>query len=121
MPDEPPMDRDRRQHASRELGALGATDEERRRRRDPRRRKLRVLAGLDRTLHRLRRERGFSQSGLARRAGVTRAMISAYENGHSQPSLATLDRLLAALEVTPSELAAALEAVPARPKRKDRR
>ena len=109
------MERSRRDRATRDLGTLSAADEQSRRRRDSRRRQLRVLTGLDQILRRLRRQRRLSQSALARRAGITRAMISAYENGHSQPSLATLDRLLAALEVTPGELAAALDAAKAAP------
>ena len=35
-----------------------------------------------------------TQTELARRAGVTQALISAYENGHRQPTLPALMRLL---------------------------
>lgn len=43
------------------------------------------------------RERaGLTQAELARRAGTSQATLSAYENGHKQPSIDTLDRLLAA-------------------------
>lgn len=39
---------------------------------------------------------GLSQAALAGRAGVSQALISAYENGHRQPTLPTLQRLLIA-------------------------
>jgi predicted nucleotidyltransferase/DNA-binding XRE family transcriptional regulator len=37
-----------------------------------------------------------SQTDLARRAGVAQSVISAYESGHREPSLRTLQRLVAA-------------------------
>ena len=37
-----------------------------------------------------------TQSALAARAGVAQSLISAYENGHRQPTLPVLKRLLAA-------------------------
>ena len=43
-----------------------------------------------------RRRAGLSQTALAARAGTSQATISAYERGTKAPSLATLDRLLAA-------------------------
>ncbi len=59
-----------------------------------------------------RQQGGLSQAKLARRAGVTQSVISAYESGARQPSLATLARLVAAtgsdLEVrvsSPSDVA----------------
>ena len=47
-------------------------------------------------LRRARRRRALSQSDLARRAGTSQPVVSAYENGHRDPSTATLRRLLAA-------------------------
>ena len=47
-------------------------------------------------LRRAREDAGLSQQELARRAGTSQATISAYENGAKEPSLRTLDRLLAA-------------------------
>ncbi len=43
-----------------------------------------------------RRRCGLTQAELARRAGVTQSVISAYESGAGQPSLPTLTRLVAA-------------------------
>lgn len=43
-----------------------------------------------------RTRRGLSQAELARRAGTSQPVISAYERGHRDPSTATLRRLLAA-------------------------
>lgn len=47
-------------------------------------------------LRRAREHAGLSQQELARRAGTSQATISAYENGAKEPSLRTLDRVLAA-------------------------
>lgn len=43
-----------------------------------------------------RRSAGLSQAALARRAGITQSVVSAYENSARQPSLPTLARLVAA-------------------------
>jgi len=51
---------------------------------------------IDVALREARRSAGLSQQELARRAGTSQATISAYENGAKEPSLRTLDRLLAA-------------------------
>jgi uncharacterized protein len=48
------------------------------------------------TLRDARTRAGLTQSELARRAGVTQSVISAYESGHRQPSLPTLSGLVAA-------------------------
>jgi transcriptional regulator with XRE-family HTH domain len=54
-----------------------------------------------------RRRAGLTQGALAGRAGTSQATVSAYESGRKQPSVATLDRLLAAagsrLTVEPAE------------------
>jgi transcriptional regulator with XRE-family HTH domain len=47
-------------------------------------------------LRRARTRAGLTQYALARRAGTSQATISAYESGRKQPSVETLDRLLAA-------------------------
>ena len=43
-----------------------------------------------------RRHAGLTQVELARRAGVTQSMVSAYENDRREPGFSTLDRLLRA-------------------------
>ena len=53
---------------------------------------MRIAAAL----RRAREQAGLSQQQLALRAGTSQATISAYENGAKEPSLRTLDRLLAA-------------------------
>ncbi|HLL93141.1 MAG TPA: helix-turn-helix transcriptional regulator [Solirubrobacteraceae bacterium] len=45
---------------------------------------------------RIRRARGYSQTELARRSGLDRSALSAYEHGRRQPSVATLARIAAA-------------------------
>jgi len=103
------MDSARRRRAVRDLRAERASALGRRRRR---RAALQQLAGLGRTLRRLRRLAGMSQRELAAAASVTRSMISAFENEKTFPSLHTLDRLLAALDVSVAELGRALRADP---------
>jgi transcriptional regulator with XRE-family HTH domain len=44
----------------------------------------------------VRRRRGLSQAELARRAGTSQPVISAYEHGRRDPSVGTLRRLVAA-------------------------
>lgn len=56
------------------------------------------LAAIGPALRALREDRGLRQYVLAERAGITKAMLSAYENGKRRPSLGTLDRILAALD-----------------------
>ncbi len=48
----------------------------------------------------LRRERGWSQRELAKRAGVTNGMISLIEQNRVSPSISSLHRILEALPVT---------------------
>lgn len=51
-------------------------------------------------LRRARTAAGMSQRGVAERAGVTQPEVSAYENGRRQPTLPTLQRLVAATGFT---------------------
>jgi transcriptional regulator with XRE-family HTH domain len=61
------------------------------------------LATLIRTL---RKAQGLSQEALAERAGLHRNFISLIERGQNQPTVDTLFRLAAALELTAVELVA---------------
>ncbi|HEX9376520.1 MAG TPA: helix-turn-helix domain-containing protein [Actinomycetota bacterium] len=47
---------------------------------------------------------GLSQSALEGRSGIPKARLSRYENGHVLPSIETLGRLAAALEVSEASL-----------------
>jgi len=47
-----------------------------------------------------RRAAGLTQAELARRAGVTQSVISAYESGRREPALSTLSRLVDATGAT---------------------
>lgn len=61
---------------------------------------------------RLLRERcGLRQFEAAERAGVTKAMLSAYERSRRRPSLATLSRVLDALDARLVDLGSAVEHV----------
>jgi len=54
---------------------------------------------IGRRLRKLREDKTFSQGDIERRTGLLRCYISRVENGHTVPSLETLERLAAALEV----------------------
>ncbi len=43
-----------------------------------------------------RRRAGINQAELSRRTGITRSVLSAYERGHRQPSVAALARIASA-------------------------
>ncbi len=58
-----------------------------------------ILEHVAGNLRRLRQEAGLSQEALAGRAGVSRRMLVNIERGDANVSLATLDRLAAALAV----------------------
>ena len=47
----------------------------------------------------LREDRSLSQGDIEKRTGLLRCYISRVENGHTVPSLETLERLAAALEI----------------------
>jgi hypothetical protein len=61
----------------------------------------------------IRRTAGLSQAELARRCGVQRSVLSAYEHGRRQPSVAALARIASAggmaLEISPLSDEAAME------------
>jgi transcriptional regulator with XRE-family HTH domain len=70
-----------------------------------------VVAGE--LIRELRRDSGLSQAELARRTGMPRSVLSAYEHGHRQPSVAALARIAAAagveLRLAPTADRAAIE------------
>ena len=59
---------------------------------------------LARNLRRLRLERGWSQDDLAAEARTRQALVSGIEIGAANPTLASLEKLAATLEVTLAEL-----------------
>ena len=50
-------------------------------------------------LRKLREEKNLSQGDIEKRTGLLRCYISRVENGHTVPSVETLERLAAALEI----------------------
>jgi transcriptional regulator with XRE-family HTH domain len=66
------------------------------------------LDGVGRALRLLRLRRGRRQFQIEAQAGITKAMLSAYETGKRQPSLRTLGSLLDALEADLADLHRAL-------------
>ena len=70
-----------------------------------------LTAALAATVQTARHARGLSTEALARRSGVSRAMIGKIERGQAQATAALLGRLSAALGMTLSELVADAERV----------
>jgi len=59
---------------------------------------------IGRRLRKLREQESLSQGDIEKRTGLLRCYISRVENGHTVPSLETLERLAAALEIPLYEL-----------------
>lgn len=59
---------------------------------------------IGKRLRQLREQASLSQGDIERRTGLLRCYISRVENGHTVPSLETLERMAAALEVPLYEL-----------------
>lgn len=74
-----------------------------------------IFNGLGRALRWLRDRRGKRQYQIADGAGITKAMLSAYETGKQKPSLDTLEKILAALGCDLNDLHNALQIVNERP------
>ena len=63
---------------------------------------IRRRVGLN--VKRYRKERGFSQEGLALECGVHRTYVSGVERGIRNPTVVVLERVARALDVPPSRL-----------------
>src|SRR5206468_10746573 len=74
-----------------------------------------IFQGLGRALRWLRDRQSKRQYQVADAAGITKAMLSAYETGKQKPSLDTLEKILAALEGDLNDLHNALQIVNERP------
>ena len=71
----------------------------------------RAFDGLGRALRWVRQRQGKKQYEVADAAGITKAMLSSYENGRQRPALDTLERILGALEIDLDYLAYAIRMV----------
>ena len=76
-----------------------------------------IFDGLGRSLRWLRERQGKRQYQVAEGAGITKAMLSAYETGKQKPSLDTLEKILDALLCDLNDLHNALQIVNGRPER----
>jgi transcriptional regulator with XRE-family HTH domain len=74
-----------------------------------------IFNGLGRALRWLRDRRGKRQYQVADGAGITKAMLSAYETGKQKPSLDTLEKILGALDCDLNDLHNSLQIVNERP------
>lgn len=70
-----------------------------------------VFEGLGKALRWLREKAGLRQYETAKAAGITKAMLSAYETGKQSPSLESLEKVLDALGADLVSLARALDHV----------
>jgi len=66
------------------------------------------FSAIGEALRWLRKERGLRQAEVAKSAGITSPMLSAYETGKQRPSLATIDKVLRALDSDVWDLTKAL-------------
>lgn len=64
--------------------------------------------GLGAGLARLREERGRLARDVAEEAGISRAMLSCYENERTVPNVKSLERILDALDAGPADLERAM-------------
>ena len=74
-----------------------------------------LFNGLGRAIRWLRDRNNKRQYQVADTAGITKAMLSAYETGKQKPSLDTLEKILTALECDLNDLHNALQIVNDRP------
>ncbi len=74
-----------------------------------------AFEGLGKALRWLREKQHKKQYEIAESAGITKAMLSAYETGKQKPTLDTLEKILAALEVDLGDLFDTLQVVNERP------
>jgi len=74
-----------------------------------------IFQGLGRAIRWLRDRQGKRQYQVADAAGITKAMLSAYETGKQKPSLETLEKILSALECDLNDLHNSLQIVNERP------
>ena len=74
-----------------------------------------LFEGLGRALRWLREKAGLRQYETAQAAGITKAMLSAYETGKQSPSLESLEKVLGALGADLMDLTRALDHVNERP------
>lgn len=78
---------------------------------------MQMFDGLGRALRWLRENRRLRQFEVAKLAGITRPMLSAYETSKQRPTLETLDRILNALDCDLGELFEALSLMSPQPNR----
>jgi transcriptional regulator with XRE-family HTH domain len=76
-----------------------------------------IFDGLGRSLRWLRERQVKRQYQVAAGAGITKAMLSAYETGKQKPSIDTLEKILDALVCDLNDLHNALQIVNGRPER----
>jgi transcriptional regulator with XRE-family HTH domain len=76
---------------------------------------LSIIMQIGQRLRILREQESLSQGDVEERTGLLRCYISRVENGHTIPSLETLERLASALEMPLYELFFAGENAPSRP------
>lgn len=74
-----------------------------------------AFVGLGKALRWMREKKNQKQYQIAEAAGITKAMLSAYETGKQRPTLDTLEKILAALQSDLGDLFDTLQVVNERP------
>lgn len=74
-----------------------------------------AFAGLGKALRWMREKKNQKQYQIAESAGITKAMLSAYETGKQRPTLDTLEKILSALQSDLGDLFDTLQVVNERP------
>ena len=72
--------------------------------------RLPVLVAFGKVVRHLRREQGFSQETFAQYCGLDRSYLGGVERGERNVTLASMERIIRALHLKPSEFFAALDA-----------
>jgi len=62
------------------------------------------FASIGKNLSNIRKQRGLSQAEIAKKIGITRSLVSAYEVGRLQMSVEILIRFTLVLKVSPDDL-----------------
>lgn len=77
-----------------------------------RRRSVRQQEGVGQRLRTERRARGLTQAELAERAGIALETVSRIEQGHTRPTIRTLDKIAGALGIPVRDLFSGEDATP---------
>jgi transcriptional regulator with XRE-family HTH domain len=73
------------------------------------------------TLYTIRKQRGYSHEAIAIKSGLSRQTLGKIESGKANPTMLTMFRITAAMEMTLEEFAHAMKAHASAPAAKDKK